>query len=156
MNQPIHSLALPPETDNFLPEPFSTRLGKSEWRALSDHFGLSHFGVSLEVLSPDAQSALRHWHTKSDEFVYILEGELTLITDGSEKVLGPGMCAGFKANDENGHHLVNKSGKPATFIVVGSRTQNDKVHYPDDDIQWLADKSGKPKAAHKDGSLYPS
>ncbi|MCZ6501006.1 MAG: cupin domain-containing protein [Gammaproteobacteria bacterium] len=156
MNQPIHSLELPTETENSFPEPFKTMLGKSEWRGLSDYFGLSQFGVNLEVLSPNAQSALRHWHTESDEFVFVLEGELTLITNEAEKVLGSGMCAGFKANVENGHHLVNKSDRSAAFIVVGSRIQGDKVHYPDDDFQWLVDESGEWKAAGKDGSLYPS
>ena len=156
MNQPIHSLEVPSETENAFPEPFRTRLGKSEWRGLSDYFDLSQFGVNLEVLSPNAQSPLRHWHTGSDEFVFVLEGELTLITDEGEKVLGSGMCAGFKANVKNGHHLVNKSDRSAAFIVVGSRIQGDKVHYPDDDIQWLPDESGEWKAARKDGSLYPS
>jgi len=110
--------------------------------------------VSLETLPPGSQSALRHWHSATDEFVWMLEGQLLLVTDEGESEFTPGMCVGFKAGEPNGHHLINRSGSDAVFLVVGSRASNDGVNYPDDDIQWLKTSDGKYVAARKDGSAY--
>ena len=99
-------------------------------------------------------SALRHWHTLSDEFVYLLEGELVLRTDAGETVMRQGMCAGFKAGVRNAHHLVNRSGKPARLLVFGTRVPGDGCFYPDDDLMWIETETGKHYAAHKDGSRY--
>ena len=84
----------------------------------------------------------------------MLEGELTLITDAGDTLLKPGMCAGFKASAENGHHLVNRSEAPAKYLVVGSRIGGDEAHYPDDDIQWVADGEDSSYATRKDGTRY--
>ena len=146
---------IPPETDNPYPEPFRSALGHAEWRSLGDRFGLTHFGVNHETLHPGAQSALRHWHSHSDEFVYVLQGQLWLITDEGEQLLTAGMCVGFKAGDCNGHHLHNRSSEIAAFLVVGSRSEDDAVVYPDDDFQWCCDpNSGHYYAAKKDGTAY--
>ena len=155
MKPPITVSDITPHTDNPFPEPFRTTLGSAEWRPLGDAFALSQFGVNHETLLPNAQSALRHWHSKSDELVYVLQGKLWLITDEGEQELSAGMCAGFKAGEPNGHHLHNRSAETAQFLVVGSRIEGDKVVYPDDDIQWLEDKTtGHCVAARKDGSAY--
>lgn len=122
-------------------------------RALAEHFDLTHFGIYMDILEPASRSSVRHWHTNSDEFVMMLEGELVLVTDESETTMTPCMVAGFKAGDENGHHLINRSEAAARFMVVGSRMPGDKVHYPDDDLQWM-EKDGKWVAAHKDGTVY--
>ncbi|MFW7525378.1 cupin domain-containing protein [Vibrio ostreicida] len=115
---------------------------------------MTQFGVNLEILEPNAQSALRHWHTKSDEFLYILEGELSLVTNSDEQVMSAGLCVGFPAGIENGHHLINRSDNQAKFIVIGSRVGGDKAHYPDDDFQWVIEESGDWIASRKDGSAY--
>ncbi len=117
-------------------------MGAGSWRALGDAFGLTQFGFNLETLEPGAQSSVRHWHTLADEFVYLLEGELVLRAGDGEHTLRPGMCAGFKAGDRNAHHLVNRSDRPARFIVVGTRVPGDHAHYPDDDLAWFRTEAG--------------
>lgn len=129
-------------------------LGPYEARSLGDHFGLTHFGVAMETLAPGSKSSMRHWHTKSDEFVMMMEGELVLVTNEGETTLKSGMVAGFKAGDENGHHLINRTEASASFLIVGSRMKGDEPRYPDDDFQWLTDESGAWVAARKDGSKY--
>ena len=114
-------------------------------------FGLTNFGVNLTRLAPGGQSALRHAHAKQDEFVYILEGEATLITDSGETLLKPGMCAGFKAGTGDAHHLVNRSGKDVVFLEVGDRSAGDSVSYPDDDVVAVFGADGKWKYSRKDG-----
>lgn len=154
MKAAIDLMDLPSETGQHFPEPFRSTLGPYEGRALGDYFGLTHFGVAVDILPPNSQSALRHWHTRSDELVLMLEGELTLITDAGESLLKPGMCAGFKSDVDNGHHLVNRSSAPAKYLVIGSRVSGDEARYPDDDFQWVAEKNGSWYAARKDGTRY--
>lgn len=109
---------------------------------LGDLFGLKKFGVNITHLQPGAESALRHWHTRQDEFVYVLEGELVLITDAGEQVLRPGMCVGFPAGRPDGHHLVNRGPAVASYLEVGDRSAGDEAHYPDEDM------------VHRDGRFY--
>jgi len=107
-------------------------------RALGNALGLKNFGVNLTELPPGTWSALRHWHTHEDEFVYIVEGEVMLITDAGEQVLRAGMAAGFPAGVPDGHHLVNRSDKPAVYLEVGDRRDaEDDCFYPDVDLQIL-------------------
>ena len=135
------------------PEPFASRMAGREKRVLGDLFGLSNFGVNLTRLLPGAGSALRHAHTRQDEFIYILQGHPVLITDAGESQLSPGMCAGFKAGTGNAHHLLNRSGEEVIYLEVGDRSAGDSAIYPDDDLQ-AALVEGKWKFAHKDGSPY--
>lgn len=151
---PILAEEIPSESMIDYPNPFRSRMGTANWRALGNHFGLTQFGASLETLQPNAQSSLRHWHTLSDEFVYMIEGELTLITDDGEFILSPGMCVGFKAGEKNAHHLINKSNTVTKFMVVGSRVPGDLTFYPDDDLAWFVIEHGR-IAVHKDGTPYP-
>lgn len=151
---PISAEAIASDSVVGYPEPFRSRMGQANWRALGNHFGLSQFGVSLETLQPNAQSSVRHWHALVDEFVYVIEGELSLRTDDGEFILSPGMCIGFKAGDKNAHHLVNKSGAVAKFMVVGSRVPGDLAFYPDDDLALFVTEHGT-VAVHKDGTPYP-
>jgi uncharacterized cupin superfamily protein len=120
---------------------------------LGDLFGLSNFGVSLTRLAPNAASALRHAHTKQDEFVYILQGHPTLHTDEGWTRLSPGMCAGFKAGTGNGHRLVNETEVEVVYLEVGDRTPGDEGSFPDDDLQALL-VDGKWTFAHKGGTPY--
>ncbi len=136
------------------PEPFASRMAGREKRQLGEVFGLSHFGVNLTRLAPGAVSALRHAHSRQDEFIYILAGQPVLVTDAGETPLSPGRCAGFKAGTGNAHHLVNRTSEDVTYLEVGDRGPGDSVHYPDDDIQAVLDEGGKWQFTHKDGSPY--
>ena len=135
------------------PEPFASRMAGRLKRPLGDLFGLTNFGVNLTRLAPGAASALRHAHSRQDEFVYILEGRPTLVTDQGRTALEPGMCAGFKAGTGNGHHLINETSQDVVYLEVGDRTPGDEGTYPDDDIK-AAFVDGKWKFVHKDGSPY--
>jgi uncharacterized cupin superfamily protein len=136
------------------PEPFFSRMGGRLKRPLGDLFGLTNFGVNLTKLVPGGESALRHAHSKQDEFIYILEGTPTLVTDAGETLLQPGMCAGFKAGTGDAHHLVNRTKRDVLYIEIGDRTAGDTGTYPDDDIQAALDSSGKWIFTHKDGRPY--
>ncbi len=135
------------------PEPFASRMAGREKRALGDLFGLANFGVNLTRLAPGGSSALRHVHSKQDEFVYILQGNPVLVTNAGETALAPGMWAGFKANNGDAHQLVNRSGDDVVFLEIGDRGAGDAATYPDDDIQAVAVAGGW-KFSHKDGTLY--
>ena len=135
------------------PEPFASRMAGRQKRPLGDLFGLSNFGVNLTRLSPGAASALRHAHTKQDEFVYILQGTPVLHTDEGLTQLSPGMCAGFKAGTGNAHCLINRSAEDVVYLEVGDRTAGDEGIYPDDDLKALL-VDGKWRFVHKDGTSY--
>jgi uncharacterized cupin superfamily protein len=135
------------------PEPFASRVAGRDKRPLGDLFALANFGVNLTRLAPGASSALRHAHTKQDEFIYILEGRPTLITDAGRTVLEGGMCAGFKAGTGDGHCLINETGEDVVYLEMGDRTVGDAVDYPDDDLAVVT-VDGKRRMAHKDGSPY--
>ena len=136
------------------PEPFASRMAGREKRPLGDLFGLSNFGVNLTRLVPGAGSALRHSHSKQEEFLYVLEGNPVLITNQGETFLAPGMCAGFKAGTENGHQLVNRTDRDVLYLEIGDRTPGDSVAYPDDDLKAVLGDSGKWSFVHKDGTPY--
>jgi uncharacterized cupin superfamily protein len=135
------------------PEPFASRMAGRQKHPLGDLFGLTNFGVNLTKLAPNAASALRHAHTKQDEFVYILQGHPTLHTDEGRTRLSPGMCAGFKAGTGNGHRLVNETREEVVYLEMGDRTPGDEGSYPDDDLKALM-VDGKWKFVRKDGTPY--
>lgn len=134
------------------PDPFASRMAGRVKRQLGDVFGLTNFGVNLTRLAPGSVSALRHCHSKQDEFIYILEGTPTLVTTSGSTKLAPGMCAGFKAGAGGGHHLVNHTDVVVTYLEIGDRISGDSVYYPDDDLEAFRDghawrfrrKSGQP------------
>jgi len=135
------------------PEPFASRMVGRRKQPLGDLFGLSNFGVNLTRLLPGAQSALRHAHSRQDEFVYILQGHPTLHTDEGCTQLSPGMCAGFRAGTGNGHHLINETADDVLYLEVGDRSPGDEGSYPDDDLR-AALVDGRWQFTHKDGSPY--
>jgi uncharacterized cupin superfamily protein len=135
------------------PEPFRSRMGDRVKRRLGDACGLTRFGVNLVTLGADGQSALRHWHTLEDEFIYVLSGEVALVTDAGEQRLSAGMCAGYPAGARDAHHLINRGGVPATYLEIGNRIDGDNAFYPDDDLMWVDDGNGN-YGAHKDGRRY--
>ena len=156
-NQQLRLPALDPATlpelrTTLYPEPLKRRVAGRVKRKLGDACGLSQFGVNLVTLEPGSESALRHWHTHEDEFCYVLEGEVVLISEGHEQTLRAGDCAGYPAGKDDAHHFVNRSGKPARYLEVGTRNDDDVSSYPDDDLQWLKGSTLVP--AHKNGKPY--
>jgi uncharacterized cupin superfamily protein len=137
------------------PDPFHASQMKRAYRRLGDHAGLKNYGVNLVRVMPGGQSSARHAHTKQDEFVYVIEGELVLVTDAGRETVGPGACIGFPAGTGDGHHFLNLGTTDATFLVVGDRTQGDEVSYPDIDLAWKMGSDGVKGYFHKDGTLYP-
>ena len=135
------------------PEPFFSRMLKREKRPLGDVFGLNNFGVNLTTLMPGGESALMHRHSKQDEFIYIVQGFPTLVSETGEVELKPGMCAGFPANGE-AHHLVNKTDKDAVYLEIGDRTPGDQGAYPQDDLKAELGSDGTWHFLHKDGRPY--
>ncbi|HTY55467.1 MAG TPA: cupin domain-containing protein [Candidatus Binataceae bacterium] len=150
----VEAAAVPPRSkpSNY-PAPFASRMAGRTKRVLGDIFELKNFGVNLTRLSPGAQSALHHRHSAQDEFIYVLEGEPTLITDSREIAMCPGMCAGFAAGGA-AHHLVNRSDRDVVYLEIGDRSRGDSAYYPDDDIQAVMNADGSWHFAHKNGTAY--
>jgi uncharacterized cupin superfamily protein len=135
------------------PAPLRGPCAAREKRALGDPLGLTSFGVNLTRLPPGTASALRHWHSLEDEFVMVLEGEATLVTDAGETLLRPGMTAGFPKGKADGHQLVNRSQSDVVYLEVGDRRPGDDVAYPDDDLAALW-RDGRRVYVHTDGRPY--
>lgn len=135
------------------PEPFFSRMAARVKQPLGDLFGLTNFGVNLTTLAPGGESALLHRHARQDEFVYVLKGRPTLVTDDGEVELEPGMCAGFPAGGR-AHHLVNRTAEAAVYLEVGDRTPGDAATYPADDIAAALGPDGAWRFTHKDGTPY--
>lgn len=136
------------------PAPFADIVKGRLRRRLGDHFGLADFGVNLTELAPGAASALPHFHTREDEFIYVLQGTLKLLLDGEAQTLHAGDCYGFKAGNRVAHQLVNDSNAPASYLEVGSRNADDAVVYPYDDLQLARRADGSWCPLHKDGTPY--
>lgn len=143
---------LPARTSTNYPAEFASRVAGRRKHALGDPFGLASFGVNRVVLPPGAQSSVRHRHLRQDEFLYVLEGELTLIDDDGELLLGAGMCAGFR-HGGTAHHLVNRSGSDAVYLEVGDRLPGDAAEYPDDDLKAEWAGTGW-RFTHRDGTPW--
>jgi len=135
------------------PAPFAAMMRGRVKRPLGDPFGLQGFGVNHVTMAPGAMSALFHRHAVQDEWIYVLSGELVLVHDGGETLLGAGMCAGFAAGG-TGHQLVNRSAREASYLEVGDRRPGDSATYPRDDL--AAERSGDGwRFTRKDGTPYP-
>ena len=142
-----------PRLTTIYPAQFADITKGREKKALGNPLGLTQFGVNLTVLNPGAASALRHYHRTEDEFVFVMEGEATLVTDDGEQILGPGMAAGFPAGKPDGHHLVNRSNAPVLYLEVGTRAREDDCVYPD--VDMIAKKrDGEFRLFAKDGTPY--
>jgi uncharacterized cupin superfamily protein len=148
----IDITAVPVHQGSGYPAPFDAPCAQRVRQRLGAAGGLTDFGVNLLRLPPGAWSSQRHWHSHEDELVYVLEGELTLIEDGGERVLRAGDCAAFPKGAANGHHLVNRSGTVALLLEIGSRSVKDLATYPDIDMQ--ADTADG-RFVHRDGRPYP-
>jgi len=151
MTRKIDLAAVPAETGCSYPSPFDSPCKAQSSRRLARHAGLTQFGVNLTVIEPGAWSSQRHWHSHEDEFVWVVEGELWLVTDAGEELLRAGDYAAFRRGDTDGHHLVNKSGRPAKVLEIGNSDPQDRCVYPD--IDMIAEPSAG--YIHRDGTPYP-
>lgn len=136
-----------------LPEPFARRLSRRVKHALGDPFGVKAFGVNLTRIPGGTVSSIHHRHSVQDEFVYVLEGHPTLVTDAGEATMSPGMCAGFPANGP-AHHLENRTEHDVVLLEVGDRTAGDEVVYPGEDLRLVPGPDGKRRFVHQDGKPY--
>jgi uncharacterized cupin superfamily protein len=143
--------SIPQRKGSTYPAPFAEMAKDRAKQALGNGAGLTQFGVNLTRLPPGAWSSQRHWHSSEDEFVYVLSGEVVLITDKGEELLRAGECAAFAKNVADGHHIINKSDADAVYLEVGTRSADDFCTYPDIDMQIDKTKGGY---AHKDGTPY--
>ena len=149
----LDPMSVPPRLGSIYPAPFADRLAGREKRALGDALRLTQFGVNLVTLPAGAWSSQRHWHAHEDEFIYVLQGEVTLVTDTGQKTLTAGMAAGFPAGKADGHHLINQSDNPALYLEVGTRAENEVAQYSD--IDMVARKEGgRFVFTHKNGDPY--
>ncbi len=138
------------------PSPFHTPCLARHRKVLGDAAGLTQFGVNLTTLSPGAWSSQRHWHSHEEEFIYIVSGEVVLVTNSGEEVLHAGDAAGFKAADPDGHCLQNRTNADVVYLEVGTRIPNDgdTTHYPD--INMVSPAGDTPAMyTHRDGTPYP-
>jgi uncharacterized cupin superfamily protein len=150
----IDPAGVPEHLGSSYPSPFRERCAGRAKRRLGDAAGLTQFGVNLVTLPPGAESSMRHWHHHEDEFVYVLSGELTLVTDAGPQPLRAGMAAGFPAGRRDGHHLINRSDRPATYLEIGTRWPGgDAADYPDIDM-IMRTIDGRARFLHKDGTPY--
>jgi uncharacterized cupin superfamily protein len=136
------------------PEPLRAASQKRYNRRLGNHVGLKNFGVNLTRIVPGGQSSYRHAHSTQDEFIYVLEGKVVMETNAGAQVLKPGMCAGFPAGTGDAHRFVNRSNADVVLLVVGDRSANDEIRYPDVDLQGRLGADGKYTFTHKDGTSY--
>jgi len=149
----LDPVQVPEQSTTGYPEPYKARVAGRHKRRLGDAAGLKNFGVNLTRLDPGAESSMRHWHAKQDEFVYILEGEATLVSDAGRQKLKAGMAAGFPAGKADGHQLVNETKRPVVYLEIGDRAPGDGATYSEADLAAkLVD--GKWVFTHKDGTPY--
>jgi uncharacterized cupin superfamily protein len=149
----IYPENVPESTGSNYPQQFKSAVAGRVKKRLGDAVGLKNFGVNLVRLTPGSCSALRHWHSCQDEFIYVLEGEVTLVTNSGEQVLKSGMVAGFPAGDTDGHHLVNRMNSDVVYLEIGDRTDGDSVNYPDDDLIAKASDNSQ-VFTRKNGEIY--
>ena len=135
------------------PQPFAAMMEGRSKRVLGDLFGLNNFGVNLTTLAPGAMSALQHVHSVQDEFIFVLQGQPTLVLGNDRQLLSPGMAMGFPAGGQ-AHQLLNESDAEVIYLEVGDRLPGDSAYYPNDDLQALMGEEGGWTFKHKDGREY--
>src|SRR5437879_1878879 len=138
MTKRIDIAALPPIVGTLYPPPYDEACLTRERKRLGDAAGLTQYGVNLLRLPPGSRSSQRHWHTGGDEFIYVLSGEVTLVSDAGDEILRAGDCAGFKAGDTDGHCLQNRGREDATVLEIGSRNPGEAAYYPDIDLAAIS------------------
>jgi uncharacterized cupin superfamily protein len=145
-SHPVKSPYPPPYDEGFHPD--------MKWKPIGALFGLTNFGVNIVTLPPGGRSAERHWYKAQDEFVFVIEGTLTILSEAGETPISAGQSIGFKAGIADGHVLINTSDASAIYLCVGDRSHPEHVTYPDVDLQLVADENGR-RFLHQDGTPYP-
>jgi uncharacterized cupin superfamily protein len=153
----LDPMSLPPRITCGYPEPYRSRVLPRAKRALGDAVGLTKIGINHTTLPPGKESSMRHWHTREEEFVFVLSGEVVLRTDAGEQTLSAGMCAGFPPSKDgktgDGHCLINRGTVPAVFLEISNREAGDEACYPDEDLHYRGAGSS-PLFTRKDGSQF--
>ena len=149
----LDPMTLEPRTSSGYPEPYRSRCLPRGKRQLGNALGLTKIGINQTTLPPGKESSMRHWHTHEEEFVFVLSGEVVLVTDAGEQVLQAGMCAGFPLGTGDGHHLVNRGPVPAVYLEISNRHPEDKAHYPDVDLMYQG-AGAAVMFTRKDGSTF--
>lgn len=144
---------MPVKTGSIYPSPYAEMMAGRSSQRLGDAGGLTQFGVNLVTLAPGALSSLRHWHMAEDEFVMVTTGECVMVTDAGETLMRVGDCAAFPANTPDGHHFINRSDQPASFLVVGSKSKREVATYSDVDLM-VTMEGGKASFTYKDGTEF--
>jgi len=154
LKQPaLDPMTLEPRTSTGYPEPYRSRVLPREKRALGDPLGLKTIGINHAVLAPGKESSMRHWHTHEEEFIYVLSGEVVLVTDAGEQLLKAGTCAGFPLGTQDGHQLVNRSSQPAVYLEISNRDPKDRAYYSDVDMVFHG-VSANPMFTRRDGTGF--
>lgn len=149
----IRKGTVPGKTGTSYPGALGEGMGRGTWHVLSEAEGLTQFGAALETLPPGTVSSHRHWHEQEDEFLYLLEGTLTLIEEDGPHEMHPGDAAAWKAGTPNGHQLKNLSDAPAVYLIVGTRADSDVCHYTDVDLLYRRE-NGVSRFTHRDGTVF--
>ena len=149
----INLTSIPADAGSTYPAPYDQPCRDQSSQRLGRAQGLTLFGVNLTMIPPGGWSSQRHWHSHEDEFIWVVEGELTLVSDSGEEILHSGDCAAFKAGNPDGHHLINKSAHPATVLEIGNSDPRDRCVYSDID---MVAEPGARGYSRRDGSLYPA
>jgi uncharacterized cupin superfamily protein len=152
MAKKINLATAPSVKGTLYPQPFDGPCLKRSRIKIGDAAGLTQFGVNFCTLPPGTWSSQRHWHTREDELIVVMEGEVVLVTDAGEEILKAGDSAGFKAGDKDGHHFQNRSSKNAVILEIGTRVDGDTAYYPDIDLV----SPSTPGYTHRDGTPYPA
>lgn len=142
--------AVPLRTGSIYPPPYDAEVAGRTSQRLGDAGGLTQFGANLVHLEPGAKSSMRHWHEAEDEFVMVTAGVVAMVTDAGETEMQPGDCAAFPAGRADGHHFINRTERPASFLVVGSRAPREVAHYPDHGLKVVVE-GGQATFLHEDG-----
>ena len=142
------------EGQTIYPEAFASVVAGRIKRKLGNHFNLSNFGVNLTTLAPGSASALMHFHSKQDEFVYVIDGTLTVRIGPDAYEMTRGDCVGFKSGTGQGHQIINRSDRPASYLEIGDRTAGDQAEFPEDDLVARQGDNGSWILSHKDGEPY--
>ena len=150
----IDPATIPARTHSTYPEPFASRVLPREKRAIGNALGLTRIGVNLTTLMPGKESSMRHYHTHEDELVYVLEGEVVLVTDAGEQTLRAGAAAGFPAGVTDAHQLRNRTDRPARYLEISNRDASDGAVYPDDDLAVTKLGEGQYAFTRRDGTAY--
>jgi uncharacterized cupin superfamily protein len=147
-------MQIAPLTGTRYPDRYKDKVATRQRRILGDPHGLTQFGVNMTTIPPGGWSAQLHWHKREDEFVYVIDGQLTLVTSDGEQALGPGMAACFPAGVANGHRLENRTDRPATYLEVGTRDPAEEVTYPGIDMRLEPGPDGTRRFVNLKGEPY--